>query len=149
MSRRVVPEVSAATGRFIATVWDEWPGRDLSVNPLPDDAIIRHLGSKGGRLAFWITQDWSALGDFRELIDAHRISVLWLRGPGGRSLKRPEQLLLVRAVLDTVWRLAMDGDAPVYLRARFDPGGEAAPMLERLAGRLLEAPLRWVLVPLG
>ena len=146
-----MPEVSAATGRFIATVWDEWPGRDLSVNPLPDDAIIRHLGSMGGRWAVWITQDWSALGDFRELIDAHRISVLWLRGTGGRSLKPPEQLLLAGAVLDTVWRLAMDDDSSLYLRARFAPGGGAppAPMLERLAGSLLEAPLRWVVVPLG
>lgn len=146
-----MPEVSAATGRFIATVWEEWPGRNLSVDPLPDDAIIRHLGDMGGRLAFWITQDWSALGDFRELIDAHRISVLWLRGPEGRSLKRPEQLLLAGAVLDTVWRLAMDDDTSLYLRARFAPGGGTAPapMLERLAGSLLEAPLRWVAAPLG
>lgn len=100
-------------------------------------------------MAFWITQDWSALGDFRELIDAHRISVLWLRGTGGRSLKSPEQSLLAGAVLDTVWRLAMEGDAPVYLRARFDPDEGGQPMLERWSGtRLGEPGQQWVAVPL-
>lgn len=148
LSRNVVPEITAATGYPIATIWDEWPGRDLSVNPLLDDEIIRHLGHKGGHLAFWITQDWNAMSEYKLLLDAHRISVLWLRGPGGRSFRPPEQSMLTIAVIDTAHHLAAAHNAPVYLRARMAPGDAPRPILERLAGSLTERPRRWQTVRL-
>ena len=82
LSASIVAEVSRVTGYAITTVWDEWPGRDLHINSLSDEEIIPHLGDKAGRLAIWITGDWKAFREHGHLIDAHRISVLWLRGPG-------------------------------------------------------------------
>ena len=149
LSSSVVPDISAAIGRPIATVWDEWPERDLSSNPVPDQKIIPHLGGKSGHLAFWITQDWSALGDHKLLISIHQISVLWLRGPGGRSLKRPEQSMLTIAVIERALHLALETHSHVYLRARYDPEDGITPILERLQGSLRYAPLQWERVPLN
>ena len=148
MSRNAAPEVSAATGYSIPTVWDEWPGRDLSVNPLGDEEIIPHLGNKAVYRAVWITQDWEASWKHQNLLIAHHISVLWLRGPGGRPFNRAEQSSVLIAVLETVHRLVSESDAPVYLRARYDPEGGSRPILERLQGSLRDAPLQWQRVSL-
>ena len=148
MSTRIVPDVSAAINYPISTVREEWPERDLSVNPVPDQEIIPYLGGKGGHLAVWITQDWSALGDFKLLLGYHRISVLWLRGPGGRSLQPHEQAMITTDVFYTVRRIVVESSAPVYLRARYDPDGGSQSMLERLQGSLRDTPLRWERVPL-
>jgi hypothetical protein len=149
LSRHIALEVSATTGCPIVTVWDEWRERDLSVERLPDEEIIPHLGAKAGQRAVWITQDWNALRDHRRLIAAHGISVLWLRGPGGRNFLREEQPSVLIAVLETVRRLVIDSNSPIYLRARFNPDGGSRPILERLQGTLLDTPLLWQRVPLG
>ena len=146
LSHNIVEGVSAATGYSIATVWDEWPGRDLSVNPLQDEAIIPHLGAKGGCRAVWITADLNARRRHRRLLEAQQISVLWLLGPGNRNLTVAEQRRTLIAVLGTAHRMVAATAAPVYLRARYD----GQPMLERWSGaRLGEPGQRWVAVPLG
>lgn len=146
LSRNIVAGVSAATGYSIATVWDEWPGRNLPVNPLPDEAIIPHLGAKGGCRAVWITADLNARRRHRRLLEAQQISVLWLLGPGNRNLGVAEQRRTLIAVLGTAHRIVAATAAPVYLRARYD----GQPMLERWgAARLGEHGQRWVAVPLG
>lgn len=146
LSHNIVAEVSAATGYSIATVWDEWPGRDLPVNPLPDEAIIPHLGAKGGCRAVWITADLNARRRHRRLLEAQQISVLWLRRPGNRNLGVTEQRRTLIAVLGTAHRMVAATAAPVYLRAMYD----GQPMLERWSGtRLGEPGQQWVPVPLG
>ena len=135
MSRNAAPEVSASTGYPIPTVWDEWPGRDMSVNPLGDEEIIPHLGIKAGHRAVWITQDWRAYFKHQNRLIVHHISVLWLRGPGGWPFSRLEQPPVLIAVLATARRLVVVSDVPVHLRAKYDPIGSSLPMLERLQGR--------------
>ena len=143
LSSGIVSELSRTTGIPIATVWNEWPGRDLSFNRLRDEQIIPHLGAKASHRAVWITGDWNAHREHRELIVDHRISPLWLRGQGGRSLTKPEQLLMLGAVMETVRRLVVESDVPVYLRVRLESGDGYRPALERLQGTLLDTPLRW------
>ena len=82
LSSGIVAEVSRVTGHAITTIWDEWPGRDLSVNRLLDEEIIRNLGDRASHRAVWITGDRKAFGNHGALIHCHHISVLWLRGPG-------------------------------------------------------------------
>jgi hypothetical protein len=147
MSRNAAPKVSLATGYPITTVWNEWSGRDLSVNPLNDAEIIPYLGGKAGHRAVWINQDWKASSQHRDLLVSHRISVLWLRGPGGRQFSLLEQSPVLIAVLATAHRLVAGSSEPVYLRTRYDPEGGLQPILERLAGTLQDSPLRWQRVP--
>ena len=151
LSHRIAYGVSRVSGYPVTPVRDEWPERDLSVNAPKDWEIIPHLGAKAGHLGVWITLDWGALAEYAHLIERHRISVLWLRGAdgGGFSLLRAQQSQLLAEVIGMAYPIFAAATAPVYLRARLAPGGGAVPLLERLAGSLLEAPLRWVAAPLG
>ena len=144
LSRYVASEVAMGIEHPIATIWDEWQGRDFSVNQLPDGEIISRLGARAGHLAVWITAHWDARRRDRHgvQIDAHRISVLWLRGPG-RNPTVPEQRQMLGAVMETVRRLVVESDVPVYLRVRLESGDGYRPALERLQGTLLDTPLRW------
>ena len=143
-----MPEVSESTGYPIATVWDEWLGRNLSVNNISDQEIIPHLGANAGYRAVWITADWGARRTHEDLLIAQQISVLWLRGRRRRNPTLPEQTRMLIAVLETAHRLVAESDSPVYLRVRFSPDDVSQTILERLAGTLRDAPLQWQLVPL-
>ena len=146
LSSSIIVEVSRVTGYPISTVRDEWPGRDLSVNRLPDDEIIPRLGYRAGHRAVWITGDRKAFGKHGHQIDTFRVSVLWLRGPGRRPLEPGEQLQMLCAVMDRVYALISDN--PVYLRVRLDHNHDYQPFLERLVGTVLDRPIEWVHVPL-
>lgn len=148
LSSGIVEEVTRITGHAIATVWEEWPGRDSSTSPLLDEEIVRHLGDKAGYRAVWITGDRKAFGEHGHLIDDQRISVIWLRGPGRRPLEPREQLLLLCAVLDKVRSLIYQSSIPVYLRVRLDPNDNLQPLLEQLQGTVLDRPLVWQRIPL-
>lgn len=80
LSYRIAREVTRVTGFPITSVRDEWPDRNLDINPPGDWEIIPHLGAKAGHRGLWITADWGALRQHSQLIDNNRISVLWLRG---------------------------------------------------------------------
>ena len=147
LSSGIVEEASRITGHAIATVWEEWQGRDSSVSPLLDQEIVRHLGDKAGHRAVWITGDRRALGEHGHLIDDHRISVIWLRGPGRRPLEPREQLRMLCAVLDKVSSLIGQSSVPVYLRVRLDPNDGYQPYLEKLQGTVLDRPLEWQRIP--
>ena len=148
LSSGIIEDVSRVTGYPLATVWDEWPGRDFSVNRLPDEEIIPYLGDKTSHRAVWITGDWKAFRVHGSLIAAHRISVLWLRGPGHRPLEPGEQLQMLCAAMDKVGSLIGESDEPVYLRVRLDPDNGYQPFLERLKGTVLDRPIEWQRVPL-
>ena len=144
LSSGIVAEVSKVTGFHIATVWDEWPGRNLSVNRLRDEEIISHLGYRAGHRAVWITGDRKAFDEHGDLIDSHRISVLWLRGPGCRPPLEPgEQSQMLSAVMERVHSLILVANDPVYLRVRLDPGNHCQPFLERLWRNVLHRPIEW------
>ncbi len=143
LSSGIVEDVFRVTGYHLATVWDEWPSRDLSVNRLLDEEIIPYLGDKSSHRAVWITGDIKALRLHGALIDAHRISVLWLRGPGHRPLEPGEQLQMICAIIDRVDSLILGSNAPVYLRVRLDPDNGYQPFLEQLQGTVLDRPPRW------
>ena len=143
LSSSIVAEVFKVTGYPISTVRDEWPGRDLSVNRLLDEEIISHLGDKVGHRAVWITGDRKAFREHGRLIDAHRISVLWLCGPGHRSLEPGEQSQMLSAVMERVHSLILVANDSVYLRVRLDPGNHYQPFLERLRRNVLQRPIEW------
>lgn len=146
LSYRIAYGVSRASGYPVTPVRDEWPERDLSVNPPMDWEIIPHLGAKAGHWGVWITLDWGALMEYAHLIDRHRISVLWLRRTGNRNLTLAEQRRTLIAVLGTAHRIVAATTAPVYLRAMYD----GQPMLERWSGtRLGEPGQQWVAVLLA
>ena len=149
LSSGIVAEVCRVTGYAIATVWDEWPGRDFSVNRLLDEEIIPHLGEKASHRAIWITGDRKAFGRHGALIRFHHISVLWLNGPGRRPLEPREQLQMLCAVMDKVRSLVLESNYPVYLRARLDSGNDYQPFLERLSGSVFDRPPEWQPVPLA
>lgn len=153
LSHRIARRVSRVSGYPVTPVRDEWPERDLSVDPPMDWEIIPHLGAKAGHFGVWITLDWGASAEHAYLIDRHRISVLWLQGAGGRgfSLPRVQQTQLLADVIGAAYSIFAAAAAPVYLRARFEPGegSQPIPILERLAGSLLHTPLRWVDAGLG
>ena len=148
LSSGIVAEVSRATGYPISTVRDEWPGRNLAVDPLPDEEIIPHLGQKAGNRSLWITGDWKARHEHARLISSSGISVLWLRGPGRRPLEPGEQLRMLCAAMNRVVSLIGGSDEPVYLRVRLDPNNGYQPFLERLRDTVLDRPLEWQRVPL-
>ena len=50
---------------------------------------------------------------------------------------------MLGAVMETVRRLVVESDVPVYLRVRLESGDGYRPALERLQGTLLDTPLRW------
>ena len=147
LSYRIALQVSRATGYPITAVRNEWPERNLSVNPPDDWEIIPHLGAKAGYRGVWITLDWDASNEYAQLINRHRISVLWLRRPQNWNARfsRPQQTRLVVEVIATARRLVAESDGPVYLQASFV---EDSPILERLRGLLQDAPLAWERVPL-
>ena len=146
LSHRIAYGVAEASGYTVTPVRDEWPKRDLNVNAPKDWEIIPHLGAKAGHLGVWITLDWSASVEYAQLINRHRISVLWLWLPGNRNLTIDEQRRTLIAVLGTAHRIVAATAAPVYLRARYD----GQPMLERWSGaRLGEPGQRWLPVGLG
>ena len=148
LSSSLVAQVSKTTGQTIATIEDEWPGRDRHNNPVLDGEIIPHLGNKAVHRAVWITADWKAFSQHRSLIDTHRISVMWLRGPG-RNPTLHEQLQMLNAVMDRLRALILASHVPVYLRVRLDHCNSYQPFLERLLGTMLERPANWQRVPLG
>lgn len=147
LSYRIALQVSRATGYPITTVRNEWPDRNLSVNPPDDWEIIPHLGAKAGHRSVWITSDWDAFDDYPQLINRHRISVVWLRRPQNRNapFRRPQQARLLVAVMETAHRLVAESTAPVYLRASFD---DELPILERLQGALPGTDEDWRRIPL-
>ena len=147
LSTNIVARVYEITGQSIATIEEEWPGRDRRNNPIPDEEILHHLGNRGGSRAVWITADRRALRKHRNLINAHRISVLWLRAPG-RNPTLEEQSEMIIAVIDKVRSLVGESDAPVYLRVRLAPENRYQPFLERLQGSVLDRPTEWQPIPL-
>ena len=149
LSHQAALLVSEATGHLITTVRDEWPERDLNVNPPLDEDIVSYLSTKTGHRGVWITQDWRARRRHRNSIVTHGISVLWLRGPGGRDVDYPEQCRMLAAVMETVRRMIVSSDAPVCLRVRLEPADSYRTILERLQGTLLDIPLQWEPAALG
>ena len=149
LSSGIVAEVSRVTGYAIATVLDEWSGRDFSINRLLDEEIISHLGEKFGHRAVWITCDWDARRKHRESINRNRISVLWLRGLGGRNPTPQEQTQMLCIVMDRVRFLIRESSIPVYLLVRLDANNDNQPFLQRLHGSILNRPPQWQRVPLG
>lgn len=147
LSYRIARQVSRATGYSITPVQDEWPERDLSVNPPDDWEIIPHLSAKAGHLGVGITSDWDAFDEYPQLISRHRISVLWLRRPQSEDapFRRPQQAQLLVAVIATVYRMVSESQNPVYPRASI--AGEA-PAMERLQGTLPATVEDWQNVPL-
>ena len=151
LSYRIAREVTRTTGFPITSVRDEWPNRNLDVNPPGDWEIIPHLGAKAGHRGVWITADWGAFSQHSQLILNNRISVLWLRGAESRNfptLSRLQQTDILVAVMATVYRLIVASDSPVFLLASLDAESGAPPVLERLQGGILDRPNRWQLVPL-
>ncbi len=146
LSYRISREVTRATGVPVTPVRDEWPGRDLNVNPPGDWEIIPHLGAKAGPRGLWITLDWGALSQHSHIIHNSRISVLWLRGAESRNfptLSKLQQTRILVAVIATVHRLIAESDAPVFLLASLDPASGLPPVLERLQGDLLDKQPIW------
>lgn len=151
LSHRIAPQVTRATGLHFTPVKDEWPDRDLDVNPPGDWEIVPHLGAKAGYRSVWITLDWGAFRQHSTLIHDSRISVLWLRGEESRNfptLSRLQQAQLLISVIATVHRLIVESDSPVYLLARLDSVPGSLPILERLRGTVLDRPTEWQRVPL-
>ena len=151
LSYRIAREVTQSTGIPITSVRDEWPDRNLDVNPPGDWEIIPHLGAKAGHRGVWITADWGALRQHSQLILNNRISVLWLRGVEKRNfptLSKSQQTHILVTVMATVHRLIVDSDSPVFLLASLDPQSGLPPLLERLQGTLADAELHWQPVPL-
>lgn len=148
LSSGIVVEVSRVTCYPITTIWDEWPGRALHINSLSDEEIIPYLGNIAGHSAVWITADRKAFREHAPLIDIHRISVLWLRGPGHRNPTTIQQSQMLCAVLGKVCSLILGSNEPVYLRVRLDPDDSYQPFLEQFQGRVLDRPLEWQRVPL-
>ena len=147
LSSNLIPEVFEITGQSIATINDEWPGRDRRNSPIPDEEIFPHLAARAGPRAVWITADRRAFRKHREAIDKHNISILWLRALG-RSPKYTEQLDMICTVIETVHLLIGQSDVPNYLRVRLDPNNSNRPFLERLQGTVLRKPAVWQRVPL-
>ena len=147
LSYRIAHQVSRAAGYPITAVQNEWPERNLSINPPADWEIIPHLGAKVGHRGVWITLDWDASSEYDELIARHRISVLWLRRPedGNHPFLRPAQAQLLIAVIATVYRMVAESRNPVYFRASFE---DDLPFLERLQGALPGSDEMWQRVPL-
>lgn len=148
LSSSIVGEVSRVTGYSVSTISDEWAGRDRSLNRIQDEEIIPHLGRRGEHRSVWITGDRKAFGKHGQLIHAFPISVLWLRGPGHRPLEPEEQLQMLCTVMDRVHSLISRSNRPVYLRVRLDHNFRYQPILERLAGTVLDRPIEWERVPL-
>lgn len=142
LSSNLISEVFEITGRSIATINDEWPGRDRRNNPIPDEEIFPHLATRAGPRAVWITADRRAFRKHREAIDKHNISILWLRAPG-RNPRYTEQLDMICKVIETVHLLIGQSNVPNYLRARLDLNESNRPFLEQLQGSVLERPAVW------
>lgn len=136
------------SGNRIATIQDEWPGRDLQANPPPDEEIIRHLHEKAGRRALWITQDWNAFRRHGQALHASSISVLWLLWPKYSRLSAADKSHVVQLVIETVYRLVLNSDAPVYFQVRLESMTGYQPILERLRGSVLDRPIDWQRIPL-
>ena len=140
LSYRIAREVTRVTGFPIASVKDEWPGRDLSVNPPGDWEIIPHIGAKAGHRGVRITADWGAFRQHSQLILNNRISVLWLRGSESRNfptLSRAQHAHVLVTVIATVHRLIVASDSPLFLLASLDPRAGLLLVLERLQSGLL------------
>ena len=152
LSYRIAREVTRVTGFPITSVRDEWPDRNLDINPPGDWEIIPHLGAKAGHRGLWITADWGALRQHSQLIDNNRISVLWLRGAESLNfptLSRSQHIHILVSVMATVHRLIVASDSPVFLLASLDPGSGSPPVLERLQSGLLDNPQQWEQVGLN
>lgn len=148
LSSSIVTEVYDITGQPIATIEDEWPGRDRRNNPILDEEIFLYLETRARHQAVWITADREALRKHRNLIDAHRISVLWLRSPG-RNPTFEEQLRMLCAVIGKVRTLIIESNESVYLRVRLASDIEYQPYLERLRSGLLQFPRQWETIRLA
>ena len=152
LSYRIAREVTRVTGFSITSVRNEWPDRNLDINPPGDWEIIPHLGAKAGHRGVWITADWGAFRQHSQLILNNRISVLWLRGAESRNfptLSRLQQTQILVAVIATAHRLISESDSPVFLLASLDPTSGLPPVLERLQGTLLDTHPIWQPVPLA
>ena len=136
------------SGSQIRTIQEEWPGRDLQSDPPMDDEIIRHLETRAGSNALWITQDWHAFSRHGEALYASPISVLWLRWPRYSILSSEDKAQVVQSVIETVYDLILESNAPVYFRTRLAANDRRQPILERLTGTVLDRPIEWEPVPL-
>jgi hypothetical protein len=113
-----------------------------------DDEIIRHLETRAGSNALWITQDWHAFSRHGEALYASPISVLWLRWPRYSILSSEDKAQVVQSVIETVYDLILESNAPVYFRTRLAANDRRQPILERLTGTVLDRPIEWEPVPL-
>ena len=123
LSYRIAREVTRVTGLTITSVREEWPDRNLDINPPGDWEIIPHLGAKAGHRGVWITADWGAFRQHSQLILKNRISVLRLRGAESRNfptLSKLQQTQILVAVIATGHRLISESNSPVFLLASLD-----------------------------
>ena len=151
LSYRIARDVTRITGFPITSVRDEWPDRNLDVDPPGDWEIIPHLGDKAGHRRVWITADWGAFSQHSQLILNNRISVLWLRGMESRNflaLSRSQQTHILATVMATVYRIIVSSNSPVFLLASLDVESRMPPVLEKMQGSILDRPPQWHRVPL-
>ena len=152
LSYRIARDVTRITGFPITSVRDEWPDRNLDVNPSGDWEIIPHLGDKAGHRGVWITADWGAFSQHSQIIINNRISVLWLRGMESRNfpaLSKSQQTHILTTVMATVYRIIVASDSPVFLLASLDAESGAPPVLEKMQGALADTKPIWERLPLN
>ena len=146
LSCRIAREVTRLTGFPITSLKDEWPDRNLNVNPPGDWEIIPHIGAKAGHRGVWITADWGAFRQHSQIILNNGISVLRLRGAESRNfptLSRAQYAHILVTVIATVHRLIVASDSPLFFLASLDPGAGLPPALECLQSGLLEDTQQW------
>ena len=131
------------SGNRIRTIQEEWPDRNLRVNPPSDEEIIRYLEEKAGHRALWITQDWDAFGRHGQVLQTSGISVLWLRWPKYGNFSSVDKSQMVQLVIESVYTLILESVAPVYLRLRLEHGNDLQPLLEQLQGTMTKRPAVW------
>lgn len=136
------------SGNRIRTIQEEWPGRDLQIDPPQDEEIIRRLGETAGRRAVWITQDRAAYSRHRGALHASQISVLWLRWTKYSDMPVESKSRVLQLVIETVYDLVAGSNAPVYFRVTLDSDNPRHPILGRLQGTVLDRPPRWQRIPL-
>ncbi len=107
------------------------------------------MDEKAGRRALWITQDWNAFRRHGQALHASPISVLWLLWPKYSRLSAVDKSRIVQLVIETVYSLVLNSDAPVYLQVRLESMTGYQPILERLQGSVLDRPIEWQRIPLG
>lgn len=140
LSYRFAEALAAATGYDVRTIRSEWPKRDPFVNPVQDEEIIPHLGPLARHRGIWITCDKDAQKAHAKLLMASQISVLWVYQPKRAPLKGLQELQLLSLVIERVYALIAQAQAPMYLKTYMNV---QRPRLERLAGTLNDKRLLW------